>query len=57
MKGDNYSADERRLLEAWFDGKSISFEDEDLLAGWGFDHDSCAGYARLDAWADGTRAW
>ena len=45
-----YTPDERRLLEAWFDGKSLSLEDEDLLAEWGFDHDPCEAYTRLDAW-------
>ena len=49
MKDDLYTEDERRLLEAWFEGKSISIEDEGLLAAWGFDHDPCEVYTRLDA--------
>jgi len=47
---DVYSTEEHRLLEAWFAGKSILFEDEELLAEWGFDHDPCSAYTRLDAW-------
>ena len=50
MTDDIYTTDERRLLETWFDGKSLSLEDEDLLAAWGFDHDPCEAYTRLDAW-------
>ena len=45
-----YTPEERRLLEAWFEGKSLSLEDEGLLAEWGFDHDACEAYTRLDAW-------
>ena len=50
MAEDIYSPDERRLLEAWFDGRSLSPADADLLAAWGFDHDPCEAYTRLDAW-------
>jgi len=50
MTKDMYSAEERRLLEAWFEGKQPSFEDEELLEEWGFDHDPCEPYTRLDAW-------
>ena len=50
MNSDVYTADERRLLEAWFDGRSLSIEDEDLVASQGFDHDPCEAYTRLDAW-------
>jgi len=50
MTNDLYSADERRLLEGWFGSKSLSLEDEDLLEAWGFDHDPCEAYTRLDAW-------
>jgi len=31
-------------------GKPLSIEDEDLLEEWGFDHDPCSAYTRLDAW-------
>jgi len=47
---DVYSPDERRLLETWFGGKSLSLEDKGLLEEWGFDHDPCEAYTRLDAW-------
>jgi hypothetical protein len=50
MANEIYAPDERRLLEAWFDGKALSSEDENLLATWGFDHDPCEAYTRLDAW-------
>jgi len=50
MANDIYARDERRLLEAWFAGNAISSEDEELLATWGFDHDPCEAYTRLDAW-------
>jgi hypothetical protein len=50
MSANLHTADEQRLLEAWFEGKSLSIEDEELLEGWGFDHDPCSGYTRLDAW-------
>jgi hypothetical protein len=50
MSNDTYTIEERRLLEVWFEGKSLSIEDEDLLAEWGFDHDPCEAYTRLDAW-------
>jgi hypothetical protein len=30
--------------------KSLSSEDENLLEEWGFDHDPCEAYTRLDAW-------
>ena len=50
MSADLYAPEERRLLEAWFEGKSLSLEDEGLLAEWGFDHDACEAYTRLDAW-------
>jgi hypothetical protein len=47
---DQLVPEERRLLEAWFSGKPVSFEHEALLAERGFDRDSRAGYTRLDAW-------
>jgi hypothetical protein len=49
MNKDLYTADERRLLEAWFEDRALSIEDEALLAEQGFDHD-CQPYTRLDAW-------
>ena len=45
---DQLVPEERRLLEAWFSGKPVSFEHEALLAERGFDRDSGAGYTRLD---------
>jgi hypothetical protein len=50
MAEDIYSPDEQRLLEAWFQRRSLSLEDEALLEVWGFDHDPCEAYTRLDAW-------
>ena len=50
MLTEIYTPDEQALLEAWFNGKSLALEQEELLADQGFDHDSCAAYTRLDAW-------
>ena len=50
MAEDIYSPDEQRLLQAWFQSRSLSLEDEALLEVWGFDHDPCEAYTRLDAW-------
>jgi hypothetical protein len=50
MAEDIYSPDEQRLLEAWFQSRSLSLEDEALLELLGFDHDPCEAYTRLDAW-------
>jgi hypothetical protein len=50
MADDIYTPDERRLLQAWLDSKSLSVEDEALLAELGYDHDPCSAYTRLDAW-------
>jgi len=50
MADDIYKADERRLLEAWFEDTSLAIEDEGLLAEQGFDHDPCEAYTLLDAW-------
>ena len=50
MSTNLYTSEERELLETWFEGKSLSIEDEDLLEEWGFDHDPCEAYTRLDAW-------
>ena len=50
MTDDIYTLDERRLLEAWFEGKRLSFANEALLEELGFDHDPCEAYTRLDAW-------
>jgi hypothetical protein len=47
---DLYTADERRLLEAWISGGRLSREDDALLAQLGFDHDPGDHYTRLDAW-------
>lgn len=50
MTNDIYAPDERRLLDAWLEDKELSVEDEVLLATWGFDHDPCEAYTRLNAW-------
>ena len=50
MNTDIYSGDERQLLEAWFDGRSLTLEQEELLAEQGFDHECCEAYTLLDAW-------
>ena len=50
MSTDIYSPSETALLEAWFEGRTLSIEDEELLQSQGFDHDPCEAYTRLDAW-------
>jgi len=49
MSNEIYMPDEQALLEAWFDGKSLTIAQEELLAEQGFDHE-CQPYTRLDAW-------
>ena len=48
--GSVYTADERRLLEAWISKGHLSTEDEALLTSQGFDHDPGDHFTRLDAW-------
>jgi len=50
MADDIYTADERLLLEAWFNGKAPTLEQEALLQNQGFDHECCEAYTLLDAW-------
>ena len=50
MADDIYTPDERRLLEAWFAGKPLSYANGNLLAELGFDRECCSAYTRLDAW-------
>ena len=50
MRNDIYSAEERALLQTWFEGKYLSTEQEEWLEAQGFDHDPCEAYTRLDAW-------
>lgn len=50
LKDDLYSADERRLLDAWFSGAALSPDEERLLREQGFDHECCGAYTHLDAW-------
>jgi len=50
MRNDIYSAEEQLLLNAWFEGKALSTEQEQWLEAQGFDHDPCEAYTRLDAW-------
>jgi hypothetical protein len=50
MNDDLYSADERRLLDAWFAGRALSPDEEDLVREQGFDQECCELYTQLDAW-------
>ena len=49
MADDIYTADERLLLEAWFNGKALTLEQEALLQGQGFDHECCKACTLLHA--------
>ena len=47
---DLYTADERRLLDAWVTGRALTPEDEALLCAQGFYEDHGETYTRLNAW-------